>query len=455
MSTESNIRKFFEAYTQSRGGIITHQTNDALTVAYPDGSTQEFTYQPSIAKEKKIPLLTSGSPLFQQFLKESTENGALCQINLSNNGPIEALISSHFNTTPNSCLNCQKTQTLQGIKICTKTQPCFHQINNGKIITIKILKKEPLRFFQFYYAIKFQNKLRTKNEETLTILLNQEGHCLSDVFNLATILENKTLQIDNSKSKIKPEIYDELKVFADQTLNNLLRHKVALFDLPLDKEKQMRLQSFERRLKRERREQVISKKHNFDFQKWQSDYETLLQREEESYQTNITVNLQNLLIINTAKVKFEVSFDNKATLQSTVAIGIDKPEVICPLCKKTHPEGYTTEDGLYVCKDCIRQSLDSGKIYSKKAPLTHDETLDEYFERDKGFICTVCGKRHSRLLEFKCSHDNTSVCIYHYDVCDICNNPFSKLNLTHTDEFRKKICPKHAKKEFKDERQKI
>jgi len=443
---EADLCKFFETYVQIKGGIITHQTNDTLTVAYPDGNTQEFTYQPNTAKEKKIPLLAPGSPLFQQLLKESIDNGALCQINLTNNGPIETLIESHFNNT-DACLSCQKTQTIQDTQVCTKLEPCFHQINNGQITSIKITKKETLRFFQFYYALNFQNKLRTKSEETLTILLNEECHCIDDTFNLASVLENKTIQIENSKSKIKPELYDELKATADQKLIAFLKNKVTLFDLPLVKEKKMRLQSFERRLKRERREQVISKKHDFDFQKWQSTYEALLQREEESCQTNITVKLHNLLIINTLKIKFEITLNNKATIQSTLIIGIQNPEVICPMCKKTHPEGYPTEDGFYVCKDCTRQSIDTAKIYSKKATLTHDETLNEYFERDKGFICTVCGKRHSRLLEFKCTHDNTSVCIHHYDICDVCNKPFSKLNLTHTDEFRKKLCPQHAKKE--------
>jgi hypothetical protein len=444
---EADLCSFFETYIQNKGGIITHQTNDTLTVAYPDGTTQEFTYQPHTAKEKKIPLLAPGSPLFQQLLKEAIDNGALCHINLTNNGPIETLIESYFND-PAACLSCTKTQTLQDTQVCTKLEPCFHQINNGKITSIKIIKKESLRFFQFYYALNFQNKLRTKSEETLPILINEEGHIINNPLDLVAVLENPTIQAENTKAKIKPELYDELKTIAEQTLQIYLKNKVTLFDLPLGKEKKMRLQSFERRLKRERREQVISKKHDFDFQKWQSTYETMLQREEESCQTNITVKLQNLLIINTTKIKFELTLNNKATTQSTLTIGIQNPDITCPLCKKTHTEGYSTEDGLYVCKDCIRQSIDTTKIYSKKTTtLTHDETLDEYFERDKGFICTFCGKRHSRLLEFKCTHDNTSICIHHYDACDICNKPFSKLNLTHTDEFRKKLCPQHAKKE--------
>ena len=49
-------------------------------------------------------------------------------------------------------------------------------------------------------------------------------------------------------------------------------------------------------------------------------------------------------------------------------------------------------------------------------------------------------------LEFKCSHDNSSICIYHYGLCDVCGKVFSKLNLTYTDEFKRQLCPKHASK---------
>jgi hypothetical protein len=94
--------------------------------------------------------------------------------------------------------------------------------------------------------------------------------------------------------------------------------------------------------------------------------------------------------------------------------------------------------------------VDTGNIYSKKAALSLDETLNEYFEHESGFVCAVCGKRHSPLLEFKCSHDNSSVCIHHYDFCYICGKVFSKSNLTYTDEFKRKLCPKHAKNQTKE-----
>ncbi|MGD6850688.1 MAG: hypothetical protein ACQCN6_01345 [Candidatus Bathyarchaeia archaeon] len=448
MSSECEIRRFFEAYIQSRGGKIAGGTDDTVTVAYPDG-TQQFTYQPAVAREKKIPLITTGSPAFQQILKESLENGVLCQISLSPKESFEALLEGYFRYSSEACMYCQKAQlTREGVRVCTRSEPCFHQINNGKIVSAKVTKKEPARFFQFYYAVSFQNKLRAKSEETISILLDEEGNCLGDRdFEVGDVLGNEELRVQDFKSKLKPQAYDTLKASADMQLGALIKEKVRLFDLPLVEEKRARLRNFERRLRRERRERVISKKHDFDFQKWQTDFEALLEREEETYQTNVNVKLLNLLVINTAKVKFEVSLDNGAVIQCATTIGIGAPEVTCQTCKKNIAEGFATEDGFYVCGDCTRQSVDTGKLYSKKAPLTLDESLGEYFERDKGFVCSVCGKRHSRLLEFRCNHDNTSVCIHHYDLCDVCGKVFSKLNLTYTNEFQKKLCPKHAKKE--------
>ena len=109
-------------------------------------------------------------------------------------------------------------------------------------------------------------------------------------------------------------------------------------------------------------------------------------------------------------------------------MGINQPsEVTCPICHSTFTEGYATQDGQYVCSECTRQSVDTAKVYSKKAALSLDEKLGEYIEKDGGFICTVCGKKYSKLLEFKCSHDNSSVCIYHTGTY-ICAKP--SLNLT-------------------------
>ena len=269
--------------------------------------------------------------------------------------------------------------------------------------------------------------------------------CIED--SLGSPLKNQEIAVQDFKAKLKPAVFDELNAAAAEKLDAILRAKLVLFDLPLRKEKRAKLKSFDRRLRRERREQVISRKHDFDYPQWRSSYEALLKREEETYQTTVAVKLINLLVINTSKVGFKLTLDNNATIQSSFVLGISQPEVACPICKKTFSEGYATQDSLYVCKSCIKQSVDTAKIYSKKAALTLDETLKEYVEPSSGFVCTVCGKRHSRLLEYKCSHDNSSVCIYHYGLCDTCGKVFSKLNLSYTDEFKRQLCPKHATKD--------
>ena len=162
----------------------------------------------------------------------------------------------------------------------------------------------------------------------------------------------------------------------------------------------------------------------------------------------------NLLVINTTKVKAEVTLDNHATIESSFNLGTSyNPEVICPICHRAFCGGYATQDDLYVCGNCVRESIDTGKFYSKRARLTLDETLKEYIEADLGFVCSVCGRKHSRLLEFRCSHDNSSVCISHYDLCDSCGKVFSKANLSYTDEFQRLLCPKHAPNDRSKEKQ--
>ena len=454
-SVDTRIQRFFKAYVASKAGKVTEESDEILRITYPDKpSFEEYTYQSVVAKEKKIPLIAIGSPAFQHILKGCLEDGVLCQIALKSNRDFEALLKKYFKDAPFACIECDKIHMGEDtVSICVKPQPCYHRINNGKIVSLKVVKQEAVRFFQFYFSVIFQNKLRTKNEEIITLLIDEKENVVSvEDFSEDNILKNADKEFQDFNSKLKADFFDKLKAVADEKLNILLRDKLALFDLQLYKEKKAKLRSFEKRLKRELREHLISKKIDFDFQKWRTNYEELLKKEEESFVTNITVKFSNLLVINTAKVKFEVSLGNKVTLQASSIIGIDHTiEVTCPICRKAFSEGYATQDGFYVCKSCIRQSIDTGKIYSKKAALTLDPMLNEYIEHDSGFICSVCGKKHSQLLEFKCSHDNSIVCINHYGVCDVCGKVFSKLNLSYTDEFRRQLCPKHAAKNKKVE----
>ncbi len=440
-------QEFFEAYVESKEGKIIERSDNVFKVAYPnDACSKEYTYKHAIAREKKIPLIAPGSASFQQILRECSENGVLCQISLAPKDGFETLLKTYFKDSHFTCQDCQKaTVDEETFSICLKPDPGYHQINNAKIISVKTIKSEPMRFFKFYFSATFQNKLRSKNEEIITILLDEKGNSVNT--ENENLTRNETLKIQDTAGKLKDDVFKKLKNVADEKISAILKEKVALFDLTISKEKKDRLRNFKKRLKRERREHVISKRHNFDYLKWQANYEALLKREEESFITNISVKFVNLLVINTPKVRAEISLDNNSTIQASFILGITKPlEVTCPLCKQSFIEGYATKDHFYVCKNCIRQSIDTGKIYSTKAQLTLDESLHEYIERDSGFICSVCGKRHSKLLEFKCSHDNSSVCINHYELCDVCGKVFSKLNLSYTDEFRRQLCPKHAVK---------
>lgn len=452
-SVESPIKHFVEVYVKTKRGQITTFSDQIFKIKYPKAVEQTFTYDPTLSIEKDIPLIAMGSQMFQQILNECIGNGVLCQISLKPKDTFETLLRNYFNDVQFECKDCFKTTSSTGdiISICTKLQPCYHKINNGKITSIKISKQKAAKYYLFYYSVTFHNKLRPKSDEIIIIFLDEEYNIVSTNFNTDSIFENEAICVKDCGGKLKPAVFNALKIAADQKLHQLLKEKLALFDLPLSKEKKARLNSFSMRLRRERREQVVSKKQNFDMLKWQTNYETLLKREEESYLTHITVKLSNLLIVNTSKVKFEINLDNNSTIKSSFTLGVDHDWLItCPICKKTFNEGYATQDSFYVCSNCIKQSIDTGKIYSKKANLALDKTLNEYVEKDAGFVCSVCGATYSRLLEFKCNYDGSSICIHHYGLCDVCGKIFSKLNLSYTDEFRHRLCPQHAKEKFKE-----
>ncbi|NLF87830.1 hypothetical protein GX563_03295 [Candidatus Bathyarchaeota archaeon] len=451
MSTETagaEIKEFFKAYVKSKNGQIAGENGEVFTVTYPDkAEAHEYTYESSVARKTKAQLITAGSPAFQQLLRECLENGAPCQIQVKPKGDMESLIRKYFKDQAFDCQSCYETSDAEPVHICVKPQRCIHRINNGKIVSVEVGKSEPQKFFLFYYSATFQNKLRAKNEEIIPIIMDEKGNTLpAEAFSEDNLLCNEALVLQDAKNKLKSEVFENLKYAADEKLSALLQQKVLLYDLPLGKEKKAKIRSFEKRLRRERREHVISKRHDFDYVKWQTSYDTLVKREEESYTTNIAVKFVNLLVINTAKVKFEVKLDNKAAITCSFTLGINQPsEVTCPICHSTFTEGYATQDGQYVCSECTRQSVDTAKVYSKKAALSLDEKLCEYIEKDGGFICTVCGKKYSKLLEFKCSHDNSSVCIYHTGTCSVCGKTFSKLNLKYTSDFQRQRCPKHTK----------
>ncbi len=442
MSGTADFDRFIRAYYSDKGCQVNGKPDEVFAVVCADQSVEEYTYEAAVARERKVPLLAPGTAAFQQILKDCQEDGVLCQIALKPKGSFEEALQRFFRNTPADCINCEMHS--KEAKLCLKPNPCHHMINNGKIDTFKITKNEPLRFLQFYFSVTFHNRLRAKSEETVTVLVEEKtGKIYWDSFDLEG-LEQFGVEALDYKSKVKTDIFETAKASAEEKIKEAVAGKLALFDLPLCRSRKAKLKAFKRRLRKERKEQVISKKHDFDYLKWQNDYETLLKREEESYQTNVSAKFTNLLVVNTQKVKCQLTLSNNATMDVQLALGLEPNlEVTCPTCKKQFIEGYATQDGLYVCGDCTRQSIDTGKIYSKKARLTQDEKLNEYFESDTGFVCAVCAKKFSRLQEFKCNHDGSSVCISHFDLCDDCGKGFSKNNLTYTDEFKHQLCPKH------------
>jgi hypothetical protein len=445
----SKLTQFIASYVKSQNAQLIEHSPKEFTVQYPNQPNPvEYTYDPAVAREKKSLFIAPGSPAFQLILRECLENGALSQITVNPKGTYETLLRRHFKDSPFNCQNCHKaTLGPENIFVCQKPQPCYHQINNAKIESFDVAKKEPIQVFVFFYSVVFQNKLRNRNEELIKITVDAKGNVIDEGDFNECVLDDDCIEVKDQNSKLKLGLFEELKAVADKTLDVMVREKMVFFDLPLGREKKDKLKGFERRMRRARLEQLISKKTDFDQPTWQANYQALVDREEESLTTHITVKFTNLLIINTSKVTFQINLNNKATINAQTILGTNKPpEVTCPNCKKTFFEGYATQDNLYVCKNCIRQSIDTGKFYSKKANLKLDETLNEYIEPDAGFVCSVCGKRHSRLLEYKCSHDNSSVCIHHYDLCDVCGAIYSKLNLKPNEDFTRQLCPKHAKK---------
>ncbi len=207
---DTKVQRFFKAYVASKAGKMTEESDEILRITYPDKpSFEEYTYQSAVAKEKKIPLIAAGSPAFQHILKECLEDGVLCQIMLKPKRDFETLLKKYFKDSPFACIECDKIQTgEETISICVKPQPCYHRINNGKIVSVKVVKQEPVRFFQFYFSVIFQNKLRAKNEETITILIDEKENVVSvEDFSEDSILKNEDKGISGFKFEAKNRFF--------------------------------------------------------------------------------------------------------------------------------------------------------------------------------------------------------------------------------------------------------
>ena len=326
--SQTKIHQFVIAYVKSKNGELTELSDEVFCIKYPNQTCPtEYTYDPAVSREGKAQLVTLGSPVFQQILKECLARGALCQITLRPKGDLEVLLKGQFKDEPFTC-ECSQEDALvdeNARRFCPENQPWYHQINSAKIMSLKIVKQEPVKYFMFYYSASFQSKLRPKNEELITIVTDEEGDFadLQD-FTQESTFKNEVITIENSKARFTAAEFDKLKTIADQKLDTLLKEKLILFDLPLNNQKKSKLGSFDKRLKRTYHEQLISKKQDFDHENWQTSYNALLRREEESLLTNLSVKFLNLIIINTVKVKFEVKLDNDSTIHASTVLGINR-----------------------------------------------------------------------------------------------------------------------------------
>ncbi len=156
--------------------------------------------------------------MFQQILRECLENGILCQISLNPKESVETLLKKgYFKDSPFACEDCNKVTIGEVLSRCVKSPPCFHQINNGKIVSVNVTKKEPVRYFQFYFSATFYNKLRPKSEETITILVDDKYNIVSaGDFSEDHILLNELVDILDSKAKLEHMVFDKMKSVAEE-----------------------------------------------------------------------------------------------------------------------------------------------------------------------------------------------------------------------------------------------
>jgi len=437
----TELHRFIRAFVESEGGKLTDTCNEFFEIEYPQslGATK-FTYQPAIARERKIDLIATGSPALEEIVQECLAKGNLASISLKTREDPETYLKNFFKDATYSCDYCE-TMTLEDkeISFCTKSPRCYHKINNGKITAIKIVRRQPLWLFQFYFSTFFKNKMR-KNEEMVKILIDEDGNNYG-----FDILAQNQFEFTDSKERMDLDLYDKLKPAVDEKLDSILKDKQIVFDLLLKKQVTGRLRNLERQLEEEKLERSISKKDiEFDEEKWKTDKETTLQREGESLKTAIDIKFLNLLSIRTERVSFEITLHNSSKIESSFIVGIDSPaQVICSGCGKAFYEGYATEDGFYLCIDCIKQTIDLGKIYSKNYDLPVDAITNEYIEQERSFQCSVCRKPNSKLFEFKCNYDESSVCINCCTECVKCGKLFSISNAAKSKESGMMYCSEH------------
>ena len=416
-TTYSNtpIHLFIKEYIESENGEVKDVCEEYFTIKTPALLEPiKYTYKPAIAHEKKIDLIATGSPAYNSIIEESLKKGTLSSVNLNTKVQIQDFIKGFFKD---------------------------HKINNTKINKIEVLGDKKVKLMLFIYSIFINNKLK-KNEEVVKILLDETGSRINE-----DILNNSSLAFEDSKERISVETFDKYESSANEFLDQMIKDKKNIFDLQLKKEVGNKLITLEKKLDDEKLQKSISKKWEFNEKEWKLKKDSILDKEKESLETFVSVKFLNFLLINTARVLFEVKLNNNAVIKNSLLVGGENNlKIDCPLCNNEIFEGYGTYDDNYVCFECFNQSLDTGEIYSKNFKLNRENTLKEFIEPNSGFICSVCKKQNSKYFEFFCNHDNSKICYMCLESCSKCNKIFSIANLNKSNNTNHHYCPTHIRK---------
>ena len=388
-------------------------------------------------------MIATGTPALDSIVNDCLGKGVISKAALELKNEPESIVAEYFKDSDYSCEKCEKIKLKDKTDyLCTANPICYHKINNSEIESIAITSKRPIYLFQFYFSVLFKNKLR-KNEEHIIVLVDDLG-----AIHEKNILDGDKFTVRNANYSFPINLFDKAKSVAEEHLDTILKDKQLVFDLMLNSQVTRRLSNLEKRLDEEKLEKNITNRGSgFDQKEWENKKMQVLKQETESLKTAVSVKFNNLLVVKTFFITFNVSLRNGSKIASSIVLGLDDEiKVICPECGKLFSEGYATDDGAYLCKDCINQSVESHRLYSKHYELQTDYILNEYLEKNEGFICPVCQKTSLKFLGVQCSWSNKTVCINCSTKCDKCGKFFSSPNTYLSKESGKFFCIHHTVK---------
>ena len=387
--SNESIHHLIKSFAELEGGNVVDVCEKYFTLQLPTFKDPlQLTYQPVVSREKDLDLIASGSPVLESILKKCLQKGRVCSLSLTPKESLSDIVMKYFKDSDYSCDFCERIVMDENeYSFCVKSPRCYHKINNAKIESIKILKSEKIQLFQFYFLVFFRNKLK-KSEEFVKMLLDNQGQLFD-----YDIIENEDVEFIDSNDPVNLAFFDSEMHDAYEKSDHLLKNKKNIFDMVLKKEISYRISKIEEKLEEEKLQQTISKKtHLFNEKAWREKKNKTIERETQALRTRISIKFVNLLIVTTNKVTFEILLSNNSKISSSLIAGLsDKFEIVCPSCEQTFETGYATNDGFYLCEDCIKQSIETGKIYSNDFQLVRDSTTNEFIESDTGFVCSVGG----------------------------------------------------------------